>query len=141
MRVLLLVFNPGPGIPREETRLMLLYNAVTEEGGVVLQASCGYLELAVNWITHVEALGITNWLTIAEDEVHHCLAPSHNTTLRSLVWRKRQNCQSLLIAWSQPYERINSGPAIADCLIAAHMPEPTASLQPAFQPEARSAQQ
>ncbi len=39
-----------------------------------MQASCGYLELAVNWITHVEALGISNWLTIAEDEVLFCLA-------------------------------------------------------------------
>lgn len=35
---------------------------------ILTQTSCGYLEFAVNWITHVEALGIKNWLTIAEDE-------------------------------------------------------------------------
>lgn len=44
--------------------------AVATENTVILtQTSCGYLEFAVNWITHAEALGITNWLTICEDEV------------------------------------------------------------------------
>lgn len=43
--------------------------AVAVDNKVILtQTSCGYLEFAVNWITHVEALGLTNWLTIAEDE-------------------------------------------------------------------------
>ena len=44
--------------------------AVATDNTVILtQTSCGYLEFAVNWITHAEALGITNWLTICEDEV------------------------------------------------------------------------
>jgi len=34
---------------------------------ILTQTSCGYLEFAVNWIYHVEALGITNWLTVCED--------------------------------------------------------------------------
>ncbi|BDA50156.1 probable UDP-D-xylose:L-fucose alpha-1,3-D-xylosyltransferase [Coccomyxa sp. Obi] len=43
--------------------------AVAVDNKVILtQTSCGYLEFAVNWITHMEALGIKNWLTIAEDE-------------------------------------------------------------------------
>ena len=35
---------------------------------ILTQTSCGYLEFAINWILHVEALGVTNWLTIAEDQ-------------------------------------------------------------------------
>ena len=62
-----------------------LHYALTIEGGVILQASCGYLELAVNWITHVEALGITNWLTIAEDEVRSCLASLQATAVLLLI--------------------------------------------------------
>ncbi|CAL5224088.1 g6714 [Coccomyxa viridis] len=34
---------------------------------VLTLASCGYLDFADNWITHVEALGISNWLTVAQD--------------------------------------------------------------------------
>lgn len=46
------------------------FAAVAKDNTVILtQTSCGYLEFAVNWITHAEALGITNWLTIAEDEL------------------------------------------------------------------------
>ena len=46
------------------------FEAVAVDNTVILtQTSCGYLEFAVNWITHAEALGITNWLTIAEDQV------------------------------------------------------------------------
>ncbi len=46
------------------------FAAVAKDNTVILtQTSCGYLEFAVNWITHAEALGITNWLTIAEDEM------------------------------------------------------------------------
>ena len=41
----------------------------TDNTVILTQTSCGYLEFAVNWITHAEALGITNWLTICEDEV------------------------------------------------------------------------
>ena len=44
--------------------------AVATDNTIILtQTSCGYLEFAVNWITHAEALGITNWVTICEDEV------------------------------------------------------------------------
>ncbi|CAL8465666.1 g5202 [Coccomyxa elongata] len=57
-------FDHAPGVPGRSALDFVVFT----EGGVILQASCGYLELAVNWITHVEALGITNWLTIAEDE-------------------------------------------------------------------------
>ena len=46
------------------------FASVAVDNTVILtQTSCGYLEFAVNWITHAEALGITNWLTIAEDEM------------------------------------------------------------------------
>lgn len=46
------------------------FEAVATDNTIILtQTSCGYLEFAANWITHAEALGITNWLTIAEDEV------------------------------------------------------------------------
>ena len=46
------------------------FEAVATDNTVILtQTSCGYLEFAVNWITHAEALGVTNWLTIAEDQV------------------------------------------------------------------------
>ena len=34
---------------------------------VLTLASCGYLDFADNWIAHVEALGISNWLTVAQD--------------------------------------------------------------------------
>lgn len=55
----------GQGSPLLQERV----TAVAVDNKVILtQTSCGYLEFAVNWITHVEALGITNWLTIAEDE-------------------------------------------------------------------------
>ena len=46
------------------------FEAVAADNTVILtQTSCGYLEFAANWITHAEALGITNWLTIAEDQI------------------------------------------------------------------------
>ncbi|CAL5221951.1 g4228 [Coccomyxa viridis] len=42
--------------------------ALARDNAVVLtSASCGYLEFADNWIAHVEALGISNWLTVAQD--------------------------------------------------------------------------
>lgn len=44
-------------------------SVATDNTVILTQTSCGYLEFAVNWITHAEALGITNWLTIAEDEM------------------------------------------------------------------------
>lgn len=46
------------------------FAAVATDNTVILtQTSCGYLEFAVNWITHVEALGVRNWLTICEDQM------------------------------------------------------------------------
>lgn len=43
--------------------------AIAVDNKVILtQTSCGYLEFAINWITHVEDMGIHNWLTIVEDE-------------------------------------------------------------------------
>ena len=44
-------------------------SVATDNTVILTQTSCGYLEFAVNWITHAEALGITNWLTIAEDDM------------------------------------------------------------------------
>lgn len=42
--------------------------SVAREGTIILtQASCGYLELADNWISHAEALGVSNWVTVAQD--------------------------------------------------------------------------
>ena len=50
--------------------LAKIFEAVATDNTVILtQTSCGYLEFAVNWITHAEALGISNWLTIAEDQI------------------------------------------------------------------------
>ena len=43
-------------------------SALARDNTVILTlASCGYLEFADNWIAHVEALGISNWLTVAQD--------------------------------------------------------------------------
>ncbi len=42
--------------------------ALARDNTVVLTlASCGYLEFADNWVAHMEALGISNWLTVAQD--------------------------------------------------------------------------
>ena len=42
--------------------------ALARDNTVVLTlASCGYLDFADNWIAHMEALGISNWLTVAQD--------------------------------------------------------------------------
>lgn len=35
---------------------------------ILTQISCGYLKFALNWIAYIDGLGITNWLTIAEDQ-------------------------------------------------------------------------
>ena len=35
---------------------------------IVTQVSCGYLEFADNWITSVDALDISNWLAVAQDQ-------------------------------------------------------------------------
>ena len=70
----------------EQTSLDLeqRFKSVASDNTVILtQTSCGYLEFAVNWISHAEALGITNWLTIAEDEMAlnyintRCLSDPH----------------------------------------------------------------
>ena len=53
----------------ESTPLNRLLEATAEGNTIILtQCSCGYVDFAVNWITHAEALGITNWLTLCEDE-------------------------------------------------------------------------
>ena len=42
--------------------------ALAKDKTVILTlASCGYLDFADNWIAHMEALGISNWLTVAQD--------------------------------------------------------------------------
>ena len=43
-------------------------SALARDNTVILTlASCGYLEFADIWIAHVEALGISNWLRVAQD--------------------------------------------------------------------------
>ena len=54
--------------PQQPT-LQSRFSAVAVDNTIILtQTSCGYLEFAINWILHVEALGITNWITIVEDD-------------------------------------------------------------------------
>lgn len=36
---------------------------------ILVQASCGYLDFAANWLIHIELLGVTNYVVIANDKV------------------------------------------------------------------------
>ena len=43
-------------------------SAIAKDNTLILTlGSCGYLKFADNWIAHVEALGISNWLMVAQD--------------------------------------------------------------------------
>lgn len=78
---------------------------------ILTQTSCGYLEFAVNWISHMEALGITNWLTIAEDE----------TALKFLDARYPGVSPSLCILPSHPY----SPSLLLDCEALSRQERPS----------------
>ena len=74
--LLLLVLIGGTAHARHLTAesalpsLLQLVEVTAKNNTIILtQSSSGYLAFAVNWITHAEALGITNWLTICEDDV------------------------------------------------------------------------
>ena len=53
--------EPAPSL-RSRVEAVAIDNTV-----ILTQTSCGYLEFAVNWITSVQQLGITPWLSIVED--------------------------------------------------------------------------
>ena len=47
---------------------------------IVISTNCGYLEMAQNWILHVQQLNITNYLVIAQDETVYNVLKKYITT-------------------------------------------------------------
>ena len=81
----------------EQPTLQSRLSALAVNNTIILtQTSCGYLEFAINWILHAEALGVTNWITIAEDDEslrylnERCgLSPASVLYFRRYFWRGR----------------------------------------------------